>query len=139
MTPTFLTRNPKQVLVLKLDNHSENVSVGTLCNPWPIQLYGKLCTATRFICCSQCCMLSIQKTLCRIQFFLLRSFSHFERFLTTDQPFLVDNYLNLHWARLPSQEAAAHPAIFFGDVHLLLSLKQNVSEIIAKLSKPLGG
>ena len=39
--------------------------------------------------------------------FLLRSFSHFESFLTADQPFLVDNYCDSHWARLPSQEAAA--------------------------------
>ena len=32
-------RNPKLVLVLNLDSNSENVSVGPVCNPWPIQLY----------------------------------------------------------------------------------------------------
>ena len=32
-------RNPKLVFVLNSDNHSENASVGPLCNPWPIQLY----------------------------------------------------------------------------------------------------
>ena len=41
MTPDFLMRNLKLVLVLKLDSHSENASVGPLCNPLPIQLtYG---------------------------------------------------------------------------------------------------
>ena len=40
MTPVFfLMRNPKLVLVLKLDSHSKNASVGLLCNPWPIQVY----------------------------------------------------------------------------------------------------
>ena len=34
-----LVRNPKLILVLKLDSHSENASVGPLCNPWSIQLY----------------------------------------------------------------------------------------------------
>ena len=38
MTPIFLMRNPKLVLVLNLDSYSENASVGPLCNPWPIQL-----------------------------------------------------------------------------------------------------
>ena len=32
-------RNTKLVLVLNSDSHSENASVGPLCNPWPIQLY----------------------------------------------------------------------------------------------------
>ena len=32
-------RNPKLVLVLKLDSHGENASVGPLCNPWSIQLF----------------------------------------------------------------------------------------------------
>ena len=35
----FWMRNPKLILVLKLDSHSENSSVGPVCNPWPIQLY----------------------------------------------------------------------------------------------------
>ena len=34
----FLMGNPKLVLVLNSDSHSENVSIGPLCNPWPIQL-----------------------------------------------------------------------------------------------------
>ena len=38
--------------------------------------------------------------------FLLRSFSHFESFLSADQPFLVDNYCDPHWARHPNQKAA---------------------------------
>ena len=32
-------RNPKLVLVLKLDSNSKNASVGPLCNPWPTQSY----------------------------------------------------------------------------------------------------
>ena len=31
--------NAKLVLVLGLDSHSKNASVGPLCNLWPIQLY----------------------------------------------------------------------------------------------------
>ena len=34
-------RNPKLVLVLKSDSHSENASVCPLCNALPIQLYAK--------------------------------------------------------------------------------------------------
>ena len=31
--PWFLMRNPKLILVLKLESHNENVSGGLLCNP----------------------------------------------------------------------------------------------------------
>ena len=34
-----IIEEPSMVLVLKSDSHSENVTVGLLCNPWPIQLY----------------------------------------------------------------------------------------------------
>ena len=37
-TPDYFDEKPKVVLVLKLDSHSKNASIGLLCNPWPIQL-----------------------------------------------------------------------------------------------------
>ena len=91
--------------------------------------YGKLCIAIRFICCSQCRILSIRKTLFCIHIFLLRSFSHFEIFLTADPPFLVDNYCNPQYFQrfsnsfsFPPFRVSDNVRSFFGDFRHILQL-----------------